>query len=199
MIYGATIATALGNTLTTNTGGYYTLQVVDSNGCSTTTSQPTIITINQRPTPVISMGGSALDAGTGYGTYKWYRGGSPISGADAQTYVPAQGGLYTVEVTDAVNGCSGVSKAYQFTALGVDNPVAAAITLHPNPASDIVRIDAPVAVDVAVLSVDGKTIYSGRNVKTLSVKDWADGVYHVVIRDQSGAFLKTEKLTKVIW
>lgn len=199
MIYGTTIATALTNTLTTSTGGFYTLQVIDSNGCSTTTSQPTVITVIQRPVPMITMAGNTMDAGAGYVGYQWYRGGAPITGANARFHTPVQGGLYTVEVfADSVYKCTGLSQAYQYTALGANtNAIAASIILHPNPANDVVHIDAPIAVDVTVTSFEGKIVFNERNAKELSVKNWADGIYQVILRDQSGNILKTEKLAKL--
>lgn len=199
MIYGSVIAPATSNTLTTGTGGFYTLKVIDANGCSTTTSQPTVVTVIQRPVPVIQQIGTTLSTGAGYVAYQWYRNGVLIPGATGQTYTPVQGGSYTVDVlADMTNNCPGSSQPYIYTAVGVNNTaISLQIKLYPNPASDAVRIESPVAVDVTVTGMDGKIIYTGRDTKELYIGQWADGVYQVVIRDKSGSFLKTEKLTKL--
>jgi hypothetical protein len=199
MIYGVRINPAKSNTLTTGIGGYYTLTVTDSNNCSTTTSQPTIITVIQRSIPRIERNGMSLGVDTTYMTYQWFLNGQLIPGATAQTYTPVQGGAYTVAVkADTVNNCPGFSQAYIYTAVGVNtNAAAQQIRLYPNPASDMVKIDAPIAVNVIVTTMEGKVVYTGMDVKQLSTANWADGIYQVIIRDSSGGYLKTEKLTKV--
>lgn len=199
MIYGARITPAQSNTLTTGIGGYYTLTVTDSNNCSTTTSQPTIVTVIQRPIPHIERNGISLGVDTTYLTYQWFLNGKLIPGATAQTYTPVQGGAYTVAVKDdTANNCPGFSEAYIYTGLGVNRSAAAEqIRLYPNPASDIVKIDAPVAVNVMVTTMEGKVVYIGTDVKELSTASWVDGIYQIIIRDSSGAYLKTEKLTKI--
>jgi hypothetical protein len=199
MIYGTTIAPATGNTLTTGTGGFYTLKVTDTNGCSTTTSQPTVITVIQRPVPTITMNGLTLVATPGFVSYKWYLNGTPITGATAPTYTPLQGGIYKVEVwSDTVNNCPGMSQPYQYTAVGVNtNAIADQIKMYPNPTSDIVKVEAPVPVNIIITGVDGKVVFTDKDVKQFSVGTLPDGVYQVILRDKSGAFLKTEKLTKL--
>jgi hypothetical protein len=113
--------------------------------------------------------------------------------------MPLQGGLYTVEVlNDTVNKCAGTSAAYQYTASGINQTaVAAAVKIYPNPSADLVNIESPVPVDVIVTAMDGKTIYSGKAQKQLSMSGWPDGVYQVVIRDQQGRFMIAERLTKI--
>jgi hypothetical protein len=199
MIYGVRITPAVTNMLTTGIGGYYTLTVTDSNGCSTTTSQPTIITVIQRPIPHIERTGLSLSVDTTYLTYQWFLNGTLIPGATSQTYTPVKGGSYTVAVRDdTANNCPGFSQAYIYTAVGVNTHAATEqIRLYPNPANDIVKIDAPIAVNVIVTTMEGKVVFTGVDVKQLSTANWADGVYQVILRDSSGGYLKTEKLTKV--
>lgn len=198
MIYGVPIAPATANTLTTGIGGYYTLRVVDANGCSTTSSQPTVVTVIQRPVPVVLSNGVTLRTDTSYNRYQWYRNGVALAGANGQSYTPAQGGLYTVEVVnDTANSCGGMSQPYQFTALGLGNTMAAAIRIYPNPANAAVNVESPVEVDVSVMSLDGKLIFMGKDVKQLQTGEWADGVYQVIVRDKQGQVLKIEKLSKL--
>jgi hypothetical protein len=157
-----------------------------------------VVTVIQRPQPVVLSNGVTLRTDTSYNRYQWYRNGVAVVGASGQSYTPVQGGLYTVEVVnDTVNGCGGMSQPYQFTALGVGNAVAAAIRVYPNPANALVNIESPVPVDVSVMSLDGKVIYTGKDVKQLQTGDWADGVYQIILRDKHGEVLKIEKLSKL--
>lgn len=197
-LYGVAFKTGTNNAPTT-TGGFYTLTVTDASGCSSTTAVPTVITVTQRPFPIITRTGATLDAGAGYSGYQWYWGGAAIAGATGRTYTPTSGGAYTVAVTDTTAlHCSGRSEAFVYVPLGVNGySVADAIRIYPNPASDAVHIDAPVPVNVTVSSIDGKQIFSGRDVSDISIRTYADGVYQVVISDKAGNYLKAAKITKV--
>ena len=62
------------------------------------------------------------NTGTGY-TYQWQLGGTAITGATNSSYVAANGGAYTVVITQT--GCSGTSSA---TTITVDSAYAAPIT-----------------------------------------------------------------------
>jgi hypothetical protein len=199
MIYGVPITPATGSTLTTGTGGFYTLQVTDLNGCMQVTPQPTVITVVQRPVPAIRQEGAWLDAGPGYLRYQWYLAGAAVPGADSQWYLPARSGAYSVEVTaDTITNCPGKSQEFMYDAVGVDgNAVANAIRLYPNPATDIVRIESPVQVQVSVTGMEGKLMFQGSDVKQLSVAGWPDGVYQVTLRNRNGSFIKAMKLTKL--
>jgi fibronectin type 3 domain-containing protein len=80
--------------------------------------------------PIISgpsegcLGSSVVLSTDNYSAYQWYKDGSPISGAVAQTCSVSQAGSYTVAATDAY-GCTGQSnaKAITFTT-GTAPPVA---------------------------------------------------------------------------
>ncbi len=95
-------------TINVTTGGNYSVEVSNSNGC-TGTDQVTV-TENQNPTPSISgnlticQGNSTiLDAGGGYAGYSW----TP-NGETTQTINVTTAGTYTVSVTTAA-GCSGTT------------------------------------------------------------------------------------------
>lgn len=199
MIYGTVIAPAVTNMLTTATGGIYTLMVTDNVGCTSTSTVPAVISVIQRPVPVITMNGGVLQTAPNFLTYTWYRNGVAIPGANGPSYAPVLGGLYTVGVAADTNMCVGTSKPYQYTAVSVNGTAAlgAAIRLYPNPAHNVLQIDAPLSVAVSVRSMDGKTIFQGADVKTINTRGWADGVYQVTVRDHAGNVLKIEKLIKV--
>lgn len=142
---------------------FYDWEVVKS-GC-TGPRTPVTGTINPDVAkPGITETNKILSATAGSGlTYQWYLNGNPINGATNQTYTPTQDGSYTVKVTGAGN-CSNTSDPYQFIANGI-NPTAldAAVKVYPNPASEMLYIEAPLngnnVITVGVYSVIGKLIY----------------------------------------
>ncbi len=101
--------------ITVTASGVYVCTVQDPNGCSGI-SQPIVVTVHPRPTPVITpstatlcLGDSIeLDAGGGYAVYEW------STGERTQTIHVKSGGSYSVRVTDG-NGCSGTSTAVTVT------------------------------------------------------------------------------------
>jgi hypothetical protein len=115
-------------------GGSYTV-VVTANGCPSSPSSTTSVTVNTIPaTPVIGTGGPTTFCEGGSVTLtsssasgnQWYLGGNPIGGATAQQYVATDGGDYTVIVTQT--GCS--SSASSSTTVTV-NPVPSTPTVTP--------------------------------------------------------------------
>jgi hypothetical protein len=185
----------------TATGGYYTLTVTDNNGCSSTTSAPTIITVISRPVSVITRtpGTTILDAGAGFSSYQWYHNGSAIPGANTRYYTATSVGSYTVRITETSPlSCDAMSVPYELRSLSIGSAVPAdAITLYPNPTLGVLHINSPVPVSAAVISMDGKQVFSGESVKEINMSAWPDGVYRVVLHDKNGAYLKVEKITKL--
>jgi hypothetical protein len=198
-IYGTPIAAATGVTYRTFIGGFYTLRVTGSNGCVDTTLNPTIINVIQAPVPAILRNGNTLSTDAPFASYQWYLNGAPITGATTQFYNVTQDGFYTVAVTSASTSCRGISAAYNFTGSGVGVPGTAGIDvkIYPNPSSDELHVEAPVKVAISVVSMDGKTVYQSDKKDAINVRNWADGVYRVVVRNADGAVLKMEKITKI--
>lgn len=112
------IAGATSPTYSATANGAYGVTVVDSNGCSGTS---TAYTVKVQPNPTIGGGTSACEGnsvtltatpGTGditpYQGYWWIKDGVDIPGANGATYDVYVSGVYTVRVADA-NGCLGTS------------------------------------------------------------------------------------------
>lgn len=76
-------------------------------------------TVEVYPQPIVSVmeSGGTLEADPGFVSYQWYLDGQPLPDADGSQVVPLNGGVYTVEVTDA-NGCTAVSDGW--TAVGLE-------------------------------------------------------------------------------
>jgi hypothetical protein len=128
---GNPIGGATSQTYSATASGDYT-DVVTTNGCSSTASASTTVTVNPIPsTPTISAGGSTTFCAGGSVTLtsssasgnQWYLNGNPIGGAMGQTYVAGAAGDYTVVVT--TSGCSSAASA------------ATTVTVNPVPNATI--------------------------------------------------------------
>jgi len=198
-LYGVTLQSGAVSTLSTFTGGFYTMTVTDGIGCVSTTPAPAVITITQHPVPKIKASGSTLDAGK-FSSYQWFKNGVAIPGATNRTFtIPSGGDSFTVAVTDTTAlKCPGISEPYRFTGVGVNGTnVGNDIHLFPNPSSDFVTIDAPIPVSVMLFSMEGKLLGSFVNVNQIDLSSYPDGIYRVVIGDLKGAYLTTDKVLKL--
>jgi hypothetical protein len=97
----------------------------------------------------------------------------------------------------ATHGVSVVSASVCQTMVNNGNAVSKEILVYPNPATNILRIETPVKVNVSVLSMDGKVILMQKNAIAIDVSQLADGVYMVMIYDENGLQLKIAKFAKI--
>jgi Zn-dependent metalloprotease len=164
---------------------------------------PVTATINPDvPKPTITETNKVLNAppGAGY-TYEWYLNGTLIVGATGQNYVPTQDGSYTVRIKGA-GDCTNISDPYQYIANGISvSSLDAAVKIYPNPANEMLYIEAPLngnnLVTVSVYSVIGKLVYQenytttgqAHSVNLSSIQ--AEGVYFIKL--QSGSETITRK------
>ena len=131
-----------------------------------------------------------------YTSYQWFYNKDGIGGATSGSYTFTQNGAYNVTVTDQY-GCEGTSSLFFVNNVGV-NPLAggASIRVYPNPTSNILHIDATMAVKAVLRDVTGKAVIEGTNVKEMNLGDIASGMYLLYISDMEGHLLKAEKVTK---
>jgi gliding motility-associated-like protein len=110
-IVGATSATLV----VTQTGSY-SVSTLSANGCNTSSSQ-TIINLLPLPTAQVSPAGpilicnavpALLQVASGATSYQWYNAGVSIAGATLNTFLAAQTGDYSVEITNSL-GCTATS------------------------------------------------------------------------------------------
>ena len=103
----------------TQTGTYSATMKTGGAGCSFSSNTVNVV-VSANPTATVSStlgnticDGSSVDltAPTGMSSYKWYQGGTQITGANSSTLSVTTAGNYQVEVTNS-SGCSTLSTAY---------------------------------------------------------------------------------------
>ncbi len=76
-------------------------------------------------------------------------------------------------------------------------PVTAGmIEIFPNPADDVLYINSPVKVDIVLSGIDGRTLLRQPDARTLSVKEFAKGIYFISVSDKTGRLIKAGKIMK---
>jgi len=146
--------------------------------------------------PVINVKKFELGTVLRYYTYQWMLNGSVIPGATDSVYTVQQNGTYQVIVTNK-NGCRDTSDIYEvtnYTGIEGARNRAHQINIYPNPAKDMVYIDAPVPVQATITTMDGRLLKQATNETGISVKGFATGMYLIQIRDEEGRLIKVEKL-----
>jgi len=111
------------STITVSQTGTYTATMktvgagcsFSSNAVNVTVAANPVATVSSALGNTICDGSTAtLTAPTGMSSYKWYKGGTQITGANSATLSVTTGGNYQVEVTNS-SGCSTLSSAYGMT------------------------------------------------------------------------------------
>ena len=129
---GTAISGETNQSYTATNNGSFTLQVIDPDGCSATSSP--IATAVLPPSPAVSPAGSAdlciggnvtLSVATGGVTtgvaYQWYVGGASIAGATNTSYTTSTSGNFYVILS--VPGCADTSTATLVTVYPPPNPI----------------------------------------------------------------------------
>lgn len=120
LINGNIIPGAVQQSITIDTGGIYSVIVSGEYGCTNTD----FVTILQPVVPFITLFSDSVLYSSSFVNNQWYFNGNPIPGATGSHYVPQQGGIYQVLVTDAY-GCTALSQPYNFIPTNVNDAVGA--------------------------------------------------------------------------
>lgn len=183
------------NNVTYTQTGTYHIVLTNQDGCDSNV----VLNLEVESFVVaITANGFNLSAAQTYSSYKWLLNGALIPGATASTYTVTQNGQYQLVGANTA-GCIDTSDVHVVTNYtGIDDVygLAAQIKVYPNPASDLVFVNAPVKVSLTLTDVTGKTITTSNAGNSISVKGLASGMYLLSITDKNGIFLKTEKLLK---
>ncbi|MNU77255.1 C protein alpha-antigen precursor [compost metagenome] len=160
--------------------GSYTVQITNANGCQSTASAPTTVTVNPIPTaPTITAGGATTfctggsvtltsTAGT---TYLW------SNGATTQSINVTTSGSYTAQITDA-NGCQSTAS------MGIT------VTVNALPTTPIITAGGATTFctggSVTLTSSAGTSYLWSNGATTQSINVTASGSYTVQITDGNG-------------
>jgi hypothetical protein len=175
--------------------GVYSVYVTNNFGCIDTTNDA-VVSHYPKIKPVIVNTDPKLEVAKTYLYYQWYRNGAIVSGAKNYLYITSSTGDYFVEVTDA-NGCIGYSDTVHVETNGINHVIAkTAIKIYPNPTKNIVHIDAPIKVNVSVVDMVGKLIAEEKNVQSVNLENFTDGMYFFRITDENNQLISVEKITK---
>jgi PKD repeat protein len=205
---GATpaIASTQNPSVTYNSSGTFTINLVSTNSFGSSTAFSKTITVNSTPSiPTISSSGNVLTSSATAGN-QWYLNGTLISGATSQTYTVAAVGSYTVEVTNTF-ACSATSTATNITTTGIDaiaNNVI--VNIFPNPSDGMVTINFPYKSEHTVINIIngiGQQVYMEEITdcpenctRTVDMKSFKNGIYLIKIVSNENSFTKKVLLMK---
>jgi uncharacterized protein YjdB len=180
-----------------DSAGTYSLEV--NNGTCSMTISGTVV--SPQPNPIIGFNSPNVLFTGSFFAYQWYKNGVAITGANSSTYYETTPGFYTVVVTD-INGCTDTASGYTISAgggggTGVSTVASGGnIRIFPNPATSALTIDAPMKVNVSLLSIDGKTLISQKDATTIDISPLPNGMYLIMIYDENDTLLRTSKFVK---
>jgi len=189
--------------VTYNNSGTYFVTVTDNNGCSNSTNIDVNILLN--PIPFITQNGDTLFSSSAL-SYQWLFNGQPINGANSQSYVVSQSGLYSVLVTNST-GCTNISNSIYITHSNVYSNILSDIifTVKPIPFVDYVNISYYLPsneyVELGIYNILGEKIFSivekyqvsGNYNYYIDCSKFSSGVYLVKFSSS-----KIEKRVKII-
>lgn len=185
--------------------GYYSVQGVNSDGC-TVVSEPMYVDMKPVPTkPTITQDGNKLIASYG-SAYQWYHNGRRILGQTSREHTIQNGrvGDYTVAVFNEF-GCSTLSDAYNIVTSVKNNIYAeyeVSVSNNPGDGNFNLEFNQPIigALTINVSDLSGRIVYSTdvnydsiRNYK-LDISHLSTGIYIAKINANNA--VKTVKLIK---
>ncbi len=194
----------------TSSGSYY-FNATAGGGCWGTEGMA-VVTINPVATAnagsplTICAGDSATLAGSIGGsatTSIWSAPSGTFSNPASLTskYTPSiASGAVTLTLT-TVGPCAPATSTVVATVndcglAGVNNVISESIHVYPNPVTDMITIDASVAVNIKMVNQLGKIVLEQKKARTFDVSSLAQGLYIMMVYDESNILLKTFKIAK---
>jgi hypothetical protein len=164
--------------------GEYSVTVAENAECYAV-SEIVEVTVAPLPDNNVTLSNGTLTAVSG-STYQWMdcSNNSAISGATGETFTPQQNGSYAVIVTNP-QGCTDTSACLTISNVGMEQQESKKISIHPNPATEQVRVtNIPKNSKIVVRDMTGRIIYENAKPKeyeTINVLNYRNGVYLVEI------------------
>ncbi len=172
------------------------LKVTAANNCTDTLVKAVSVTSGPTKPTVSLVSGNILKASDGQ-AYQWYFNGSPITGANLQTFQPTNFGFYSVRI-DSSNGCGTLSDEFEFKYTSISGVNAdTKIMIYPNPTVGIFNIDSELQLDYFVYDFSGKEVLFGHKNSTIESIDlggFKSGFYVIKLVGKNEIF--TAKILK---
>ena len=183
--------------VTNGTGGVVSVQIIR---CDTSSAQTLNVYVRPEVPAIITANNLVLSTTNTHSTYQWMLNNNAIAGATNATHTATEIGNYTVAVTNNPGGCKDTSELYTVTSLvsvkdanaNIEN-----IKVYPNPANDVLFINATQEITVAICSVEGKVVLQQKNAKSIDISKLTPGLYLMKIKDKNGIDIGTKKFTKI--
>ncbi len=141
--------------------------------------------------PTITSNGNVITSTAATG-YQWYLNGAVITGATGQSHTAVASGYYSV-LASFGGGCQLASDTTWVSLVGIEDMDASKVTVRPNPAHDVLRVDGldPAVGEVLLVDASGRTVFqathSGAGTVGIPVAELANGAYNMLVRDAAGA------------
>ncbi len=185
-----------GQTVTSrNVTGQGTYWVRYDKGCNTYVDTFTIRE-SAYPPPVIMVDGNRLYTSDDYELYQWFRNDTLIGNSNSYEFIAEHNANYHVVVRHK-DGCTEHSGKYIVNNLSITDADVTAISVYPNPASDMVYIQAPGSVRWLLRTIDGRLLLQSAVTTSLSLKEVPRGVYMLEVWNENDSSpLKVVRLIK---
>jgi beta-galactosidase len=128
-------------------------------------------------------------------SYQWYLNGTIINGANSQTYIKTQLGVYKVEVTDA-NNCTVMSDDMILTVIDEKDKTLGEFIVYPNPAHQKIVIETSAEnlnFDARLFNIQGVLVkekkYGERHVE-MDLRSLESGSYILELSNSNGKVYK---------
>lgn len=140
------------------------------------------------PAPSISLVNGQLVCSVLADDYLWYRNGTPIGNSNSQSITPTQSGSYTVSTFWDL-GCDNLSAPFVYQTTGVDDPGHTfPIRLYPQPAMDVLYVEAPGLRQIQLFDALGRNVLTlfENDAAQINVGDLPAGSYSMRLTLESG-------------
>jgi hypothetical protein len=173
------------NSLSVNTGGTYTLKVINQHGCSATDEVE--VTAHDLPAKPIARYEDGLLSTDLADKYQWYLNSDIMNDFTDQEFTPDQDGDYSVEIWSEYGCKSELSDPVRVVIVGIEDLIREKITIYPNPTKGKVVIDLSQNFDYnadirfKLLDASGKVIMQNKlnPITTIDLSGHSPGLYFI--------------------